>query len=529
MKAATKKKTKAVTPGNATILSIIRETCPILNMDSFLQEDVCVFRPIIDDLPVGVVIVNPEGKFAIFNREAERMLGMGARDITAEAWSESYGCFLPDKTTPYPSQDLPLARAVRGEEVTDEVIFVRNRHQHEGVWIRTSSRPLKHIGGEHGWAAVVFTDITKQRKMMEDVMMLSRAVEQTADTVLITDRNGIIQYVNPAFEATTGYSREDALGATPRILKSGAHGEDFYRGLWGNLLKGNAFRGTLINRKKTGERYWAEQTITPVREPHGAITHFVAVMKDITESRRQHEQEFQLQLAREVQQRFYAAKAAVPGLDIGVAVYPTEQTGGDYVDLVPGPDNTLGVAIGDVNGHGFDAALVMALTRAYVRSSCAQGLGVGKVLHAVNRMLVADLEDNRYVTLLLVHIDLPDSMLTYASAGHVPGFILDGEGEIECVLESTGMPLGLFIGHRIGTKLVKLHPGQLIVLLTDGVTEAGNPEEEQFGAERAIAYVRAHRKEPAQLIAEGLYRVVREFADNQPQSDDEAVVILKME
>jgi PAS domain S-box-containing protein len=99
----------------------------------------------------------------------------------------------------------------------------------------------------------------------EERLRLSSAVEQTADTVFITNRDGVIEYVNPAFEATTGYSREEAIGQTPRILKSGQTGPQHYAQLWSTILAGRTFRSATLNRKKSGELYHAEQTITPVR------------------------------------------------------------------------------------------------------------------------------------------------------------------------------------------------------------------------------------------------------------------------
>jgi PAS domain S-box-containing protein len=94
-------------------------------------------------------------------------------------------------------------------------------------------------------------------------------VEQTADSVVITDRQGTIEYVNPAFEANTGYSPEEAMGKTPRILKSALHDREFYSRLWNQILEGETFRGTLVNRKKSGELYWTEQTITPIKDSAG--------------------------------------------------------------------------------------------------------------------------------------------------------------------------------------------------------------------------------------------------------------------
>ena len=179
---------------------------------------------------------------------------------------------------------------------------------------------------------------------------------------------------------------------------------EFYKMLWDSILDGRPFRGTLVNRKKAGELYWAEQTITPITDHTGNITHFVSVLKDVTQVRKKQEREVELSLAREVQQRFYATAISVPGFDIAGAAYPEEETGGDYFDFFTMPDGCVCVCIGDVSGHGFDSALVMALTRAYVRSFAAGGSDAGEILTRVNRMLVADLGNERFVTLLCVRV-----------------------------------------------------------------------------------------------------------------------------
>lgn len=127
----------------------------------------------------------------------------------------------------------------------------------------------------------------QQRQAAEESLRkLSRAVEQSADAVIITDLNGIIEYVNPAFEAVTGYSSEEVVGKTPRILKSGELDEETYRVLWQTILSGNAYRGILSNRRKNGEIYYIEKSISPIRDSQGRITHFVANGRDLTERRR---------------------------------------------------------------------------------------------------------------------------------------------------------------------------------------------------------------------------------------------------
>jgi PAS domain S-box-containing protein len=118
---------------------------------------------------------------------------------------------------------------------------------------------------------------------------LSRAVEESADMVLITNCQGVIEYVNPAFEGLTGYTREEAVGKTPRILKSSLQDSGFYGELWKTVLAGRVFRGVLINRKKNGDLYYADKTVTPVRDPNGVITHFISNDRDITDRRKAEE------------------------------------------------------------------------------------------------------------------------------------------------------------------------------------------------------------------------------------------------
>jgi PAS domain S-box-containing protein len=117
----------------------------------------------------------------------------------------------------------------------------------------------------------------------ESLRKLSRAVEQSADTVIVTDRERTIEYVNPAFEALTGYHHDEVRGKFPQILKSGEQGPATYQEMWKAILAGNVYRGILVNRKKNGELYYVEESICPVRDTGGQITHFIANGRDLTE------------------------------------------------------------------------------------------------------------------------------------------------------------------------------------------------------------------------------------------------------
>jgi PAS domain S-box-containing protein len=133
-------------------------------------------------------------------------------------------------------------------------------------------------------------DITERKQTEEQLRQLSRVVEQAEDTVVITDRNGKIVYVNPAFERLTGYRAAEAVGNSPRVIKSGLHDNDFYKNLWDTILMGEVFTGEIANRKKSGDVFYEIKTIAPLRDARGVITHFVATGKDITEKKYAEEQ-----------------------------------------------------------------------------------------------------------------------------------------------------------------------------------------------------------------------------------------------
>ena len=485
---------------------------------------------VLESLPTGIVVADADGRLLFCNPAAEKILGTSVTLDAPDAWTSIYGWYLPDQVTVLPPERLPLTRAIRGEEVIDELVFVRNFERPAGVWIRINGWPLQDPSGLVSGGFVMFNDFTQGREAMQTLVLLSRVVEQTADSVVLTDTQGVIQYVNPAFEATTGYGKEEALGKTPRILKSGLHDAEFYRQLWARITEGQPSKGMIINRKKTGELYWAQQTITPMRDESGQLTNFVSVSQDVTELRRKQEQEFQLQLASDVQRRFYAAPPSIPGFDIGAASHPAYETGGDYFDFISMADGSLAIAVGDVAGHGFGSALIMALTRAYLRSFVSMQLAPDEVLAQVNRVLLHDLEQGQYVTLCIARLDPHLKTLSYASAAHVPGCVIRESGDLKHTLDSSGPPLGLFSESTFFLQpLIRLDPGEMVVLLTDGIAESASQDGNQFGAQRVLDYIRSHSHDSAQQIANGIYQAVRAYVKHDPQDDDITSVVIKVD
>ncbi len=622
------------------------------SLETLLKENE-ILKSILNSMGEGVIVADRDGHFLYFNPTAENILGIGLEEVATSAWSTVYGTFYPDQVTPYPSDQLPLARAIGGEFISDELIFIRNPQRPGGVFIEVTASPMRDasetiIGGvvvlrdvskiklveasqrqseerlraqfkgfpipayvwqyidndfvlvdfnnaaknftqgkiqkflgqkisavyadepdiradfqrcfetkkqisremnsyqlrtTHEQKDLIFnyafvppdlillytTDMTRQNQNLTTLRKLSNAVQQTADSVLITNKKGIIEYVNPAFETTTGFLREEAVGRTPKILQSGMHDQQFYQNLWKTILGGKPYRGTIINRKKNGELYWSEQTITAMKDEKGKITHFVAVLKDITELREKQEQEFQLRLAHELQQRYYRVKATVPGFDIAGATYSAVATNGDYFDFIPMKNGQMGLVIGDVSGHGVGAALIMAQTRAFLRALAKVESDPGILLTWLNHELAADLDEVHYVTLALARLDPLTKTLDYASAGHMPTYLLNRQGKVCHTLSSTGIPLGIVKDYQFSTTTpIHLSCGDILFFLTDGITEAQASDESEFGSERAVHVVRKHCHAPAKEIMGSLYKTVRSFANHQPQEDDITSIICKV-
>ena len=373
-------------------------------------------------------------------------------------------------------------------------------------------------------------DITERKKNQQDLWKLSSAVEQTADGVVLTDNQGIIEYANPAFEKTTGFTSAEIIGKTPAILKSGHHDAEFYKNLWEVILGGAPYSGTILNKKKDGRLYWCEQTITPMKDENGKITNFVSVIKDISDMKKKQEQDFYLRIATEVQEHLSKTKFSVPGFDIAGATHSALETSGDYFDFIHCDDGQILLVAGDVSGHGIGAALIMAETRAFLRAFAKRDSDPANILKMLNEELISDLDDKNHVTLIIARIDPNRYMLDYASAGHIPAYILDYAGNVKHILNSTGIPLGFISGEKFTrSQKIELDPGNMLALLTDGITEAITNDEHEFGYERMLEVIRNHRMESARQIVDCLNQSVCSFTAKEHQEDDITAVICKVD
>lgn len=238
---------------------------------------------VLDTSPSGITVVDPQGNMVFANPCAEEILGLPLKEITRRTHNDPHWHITDLDGFPVPDEDLPFNRVMTSGETQTEMVHAIEDAEGNRRILSINGAPIRDEAGR--LEAVVFNleDITRQVSMEAETRQLSQAVEQSADLVLITDTDATIEYVNPAFERVTGYSREEAIGRTPQIIQSGENPDEVYQRLWATIQRGEPFSGTLINRRKDGTLYYEEKTITPLLDERGRITRYLSTGKDITE------------------------------------------------------------------------------------------------------------------------------------------------------------------------------------------------------------------------------------------------------
>lgn len=253
------------------------------------------------------------------------------------------------------------------------------------------------------------------------------------------------------------------------------------------------------------------------------------LVSEMALSRHAYEQSLERAIGREIQQSLLPTTVPqCPGMEIGGKSLAPNMVGGDCFDFIrlQGINRELlGVFVGDASGHGIGSALLIVRACSYLRGVALTVSNVSRLLTLTNECLCTHQPTCHFVTAFLMTIDRDNCSLNYSSAGHLPGYILDQRGATRAILRSTGMPLGLDPVTDFPSSSILLEPGDLVLLITDGVTEAASPDRELFGMERALCVVREHRHLTPDEIITHLFAAVTDHAKDNCIDDMTAVVI----
>ena len=231
--------------------------------------------------------------------------------------------------------------------------------------------------------------------------------------------------------------------------------------------------------------------------------------------------EAELQVARSIQRSFLPRTAPrLSGYDLGMLIQPVSTVGGDLCDFVRLKGNRLGIAIGDVSGHGVGSALFMALAFSLLRGEAGRGAAPARVLHKVNHQLLDLSDSGMFVTLVYGVLDGPNRRFDYARAGHPPPLVLDAMGEPIGTPLGLGQPLGLFEELLLDAQTVTIPPGGSMMLFTDGATEASDGHGRPFEEVGLSQSLRAAQGVAAQGLCQAAYDAVLAFCGDAAPTDD---------
>jgi PAS domain S-box-containing protein len=267
-----------------------------------LRQQTNILQLVLNRMSDGVIVGNEQGELLIFNSAAEEMIGKGTTDTSIDRWSDEYGLFLPDGKTPYPVQDLPLVRTIRGESVDNVDVFTRHSDKPEGVWLKVNGRPLQDEAGNLKGGVIICRDVTKEKASQERLQELAQeqarllqelknrqnALDESA-IVSETDLSGNITFVNEQFCEISGYRREELIGHNHRLIKSGQHPFSLFQEMWSTISHGRVWKGEIKNKRKDGSYYWVNTTIAPIFNTDGKIAKYISIRFDITERKQAEE------------------------------------------------------------------------------------------------------------------------------------------------------------------------------------------------------------------------------------------------
>lgn len=354
-----------------------------------------------------------------------------------------------------------------------------------------------------------------------------RIVETAGEGFLLMDKNLMITDVNDAYCRMVGYSRQELIGKTVFDLATQEY-KQFLVQKRDELLSNEykEFEGVVV--AKDGRHVPILVHGNTLTDDRGAVIGNMAFVTDMTEQKKS------LELAGEVQKSLLPQKnLRVNGLDIAGKSIPCEEIGGDYFDYLLGEeysDRPFSVVVGDITGHGVDAALLMTSARAFLRMRSSQSGSLSQIVNEMNRHLTRDvLDTGRFMTLLYMSIDTDSGHLRWVRAGHDPAVLYDPVQDQFEELKGAGLALGLdekfTYEENVRTELTS---GHIIAIGTDGIWEAFNGDGEMYGKKRFHRIIRHNARLEANDILNAIYDDLDSFRSDRKPEDDITLVVIKI-
>lgn len=404
------------------------------------------------------------------------------------------------------------------------------------------------------------TALLDSRGAKAQLELKDRALAASAEGITIADAgqpdNPLI-YVNAGFERLTGYSAAEVLGRNCRFLQGAGTDPETVDILRKAINEKRAVTVQLLNHRKDGTPFWNRLAITPVRDASGEVTHFIGVQSDVTAEkeatdalRKANERleaasramKRDLEAAEDVQRSLLPAEMPhVPGMNFAFKFRPCVDVGGDCLNVLPLDDRHLGFYILDVSGHGVASALLsvtlshmlsVAPERSFLYQSCPDDARryciapPAKVLSRLNRHFLSKAGLSQFFTMIYGILDTESAEFRYVSAGHLSPIHVS-RGRAPRIQQTGGIPAGLLPAATYEEQSVMLLEGDRLYLCTDGVMEAENNAEQEFGLERLLAILEQNNEAPLDQCLSEVMKTIEEWSDPAGLSDDASMLAIE--
>jgi sigma-B regulation protein RsbU (phosphoserine phosphatase) len=483
----------------------------------------------------AIIMIDSEQTVLMFNPACESVFGYKADEIIGKSMTK----LLPEKSRNIHQSEIDKFKEEKNKSrMLDDRREISGRRKDGTIFPAEASISKMKINDYYYFIAFL-RDITEKKAIESRLRLQSTALESAANGIVITDPDGIIRWVNPAFAKLTGYSHDEAIGKNPAILKSGQHEDSFYKKMWDTIKAKNVWHDEVINKRKDGSFYTEEMTITPVLNEKSDINNFVAIKQDVTE-RKELERKLEeankrmkgeLDIGRDIQMSMlpliFPAFPDHKEFSVYATLHPAREVGGDFYDFFFLDDSRLCFCVGDVSGKGVPAALFMAVTKTLIKSRSSNDFSTASILSHVNEEMSKDNISSMFVTIFICIMDINTGEMIYTNAGHNPAYLRRTDGNLERLDIRHGPVIGAVDGLDYKENKLNICCGDSILLYTDGVTEAMNEKKTLFSENRLVEFFSTFKSESVEILVDSLVKTVKDFEGKADQADDITVLAFK--
>ncbi len=546
------------------IMAVYTNEDKIREVELALEESEIFFHSVFDSIQDGITVLDTNMNIIKMNRAMELWY------LPQQPYhgTKCYRTFHAFETV---CEGCPAQKALLSGE-TETKMVPRGGPAGTPGWIKLSAFPIVNPEGKTIGVVEHVRNITERKKVEEKLTnsekKLKDTIEFLPDPTWVIDSTGKVIHWNKAMERLTGIKSEEIVGKgdyeyaipfygerRPILIDLVINPDEKWEQKYSYLHKeGGVLANSETYHPSLGESgVYLSATASPLYDSEGQVFGAIETLRDITELKEQSEEleqwneklefrvaeqvaqleqfaklEHELKVASDIQKSMLPRSIPnIEGYEIHANLIPAKTVGGDFYEFIPLSENSIAIAIGDVADKGVPAALFMAMVRSFLRAEVRPGVSPKRVLEAVNTHLLGLNDKGVFVTIILGFLDNVKQQFVYSRAGHELPILIDYKGVVQKLDKGKGQALGIFDSVFLDEQTINLSEGSMMLLYTDGISDAINRENKMFGLQGILRTICDMPNQSVSDMGDGLFKEVTKHQGDLPQFDDMAIVAVK--